>query len=205
MQKSQKASRSTVIEKEAGASVYESLCKKINLNAVNSVIDIETFQSNEKMSESSADERITAAVSVFLKMIQESSQKVERLDKSLLDFHIARLDEQISRQLDEILHHEKFQEIESAWRGLAATAGGRGPGGVDRRQRPFGAGHSGGWQPCGAGVCGWQGALAAGGGASCAAVDRPAAAPAAARRAGADLAAGATQCFAGGKAGGGRA
>ena len=118
MQKSQKASRSTVIEKEAGASVYESLCKKINLNAVNSVIDIETFQSNEKMSESSADERITAAVSVFLKMIQESSQKVERLDKSLLDFHIARLDEQISRQLDEILHHEKFQEIESAWRGL---------------------------------------------------------------------------------------
>ena len=65
------------------------------------------------MSEASADERIAAAVSVFMKMIQDSSQKVERLDKSLLDYHIARIDEQLSRQLDEILHNEEFQKIES--------------------------------------------------------------------------------------------
>lgn len=42
---------------------------------LDSVIDIEQFQSAEKMSETSADERITAAVSVFMKMIQDSSQK----------------------------------------------------------------------------------------------------------------------------------
>ena len=99
--------------------VFMKICvKKINLNAVDSVIDIEQFQSAEKMSEASADERIAAAVSVFMKMIQDSSQKVERLDKSLLDYHIARIDEQLSRQLDEILHNEEFQKIESAWRGL---------------------------------------------------------------------------------------
>ncbi len=119
MQKSQKAqAQTTVIEQESTNSVYEDLCKKINLNAVDSVIDIEQFQSAEKMSEASADERIAAAVSVFMKMIQDSSQKVERLDKSLLDYHIARIDEQLSRQLDEILHNEEFQKIESAWRGL---------------------------------------------------------------------------------------
>ena len=117
MQKRQEA-QTTVIEQENTASVYETLCQKINLNAVDSVIDIEQFQSAEKMSEASADERIAAAVSVFLKMIQDSSQKVERLDKSLLDYHIARIDEQLSRQLDEILHNEEFQKIESAWRGL---------------------------------------------------------------------------------------
>ena len=117
MQKRQEA-QTTVIEQENTASVYEALCQKINLNAVDSVIDIEQFQSAEKMSEASADERIAAAVSVFLKMIQDSSQKVERLDKSLLDYHIARIDEQLSRQLDEILHNEEFQKIESAWRGL---------------------------------------------------------------------------------------
>ena len=117
MQKRQEA-QATIIEQENTASVYEALCQKINLNAVDSVIDIEQFQSAEKMSEASADERIAAAVSVFLKMIQDSSQKVERLDKSLLDYHIARIDEQLSRQLDEILHNEEFQKIESAWRGL---------------------------------------------------------------------------------------
>ena len=36
-------------------------------------------------------------LNVFLKMIKESSQQVDRLDKSLLDFHIAHLDRQISQ------------------------------------------------------------------------------------------------------------
>ncbi|MDO1509040.1 MULTISPECIES: type VI secretion system contractile sheath large subunit [unclassified Neisseria] len=117
MQKTQQTTN-TVVEHIEAPSIYENLCKKINLSAIDSVIDIDQFQSNEKMSESSADERIAAAVNVFLKMIQDSSQKVERLDKSLLDYHIARIDEKISRQLDEILHSEAFQKTESAWRGL---------------------------------------------------------------------------------------
>ncbi len=47
MQKRQEA-QTTVIEQENTASVYEALCQKINLNAVDSVIDIEQFQSAEK-------------------------------------------------------------------------------------------------------------------------------------------------------------
>ncbi|KPN73503.1 type VI secretion system contractile sheath large subunit [Neisseria sp. 74A18] len=120
MQKVQQA-KTAVVEKTENiqsGNIYETLCQKINLNTVDSVIDIEKFQSNEKMSESSADERIAAAVNVFLKMVQDSSQKVERLDRSLLDYHISRIDEKISRQLDEILHNEEFQKVESGWRGL---------------------------------------------------------------------------------------
>ncbi|MCA3209346.1 type VI secretion system contractile sheath large subunit [Cupriavidus sp.] len=112
------ASADTVVLDTPGKSVYESLCEKINLTPVKMTRPVESFQIADTLSESSLDERVTQAISVFLKMIQDSSQQVDRLDKSLLDFHIAHLDEQISRQLDAIMHHETFQEIESAWRGL---------------------------------------------------------------------------------------
>src|SRR5688572_21586705 len=82
--------------------VYAALFSKINLNPVAALADIETFQHAEALSEASTDERVTAAVSVFLKLLKQSSQKVERLDKVLLDEHIASLDMQISRQLDAV-------------------------------------------------------------------------------------------------------
>ncbi|WP_207885662.1 type VI secretion system contractile sheath large subunit [Pseudomonas sp. 30_B] len=101
-----------------GQSVYATLFDKINLNPVSTLTDIEIFQDTDALSEVSADERVTAAVSVFLDLLKRSSQKVERLDKTLLDEHIAHLDEQISRQLDAIMHHPDFQRVESTWRGV---------------------------------------------------------------------------------------
>ncbi len=38
--------------------------------------------------------------------------------KALIDDMIAEIDQKLSRQLDEILHHPDFQKLESAWRGL---------------------------------------------------------------------------------------
>src|SRR5690606_39170876 len=111
------AGNATVVMKE-GQGVYASLFDKINLTPVSTLTDIEDFQHNDALSEASADERITAAVSVFLDLLKQSSQKVERLDKTLLDEHIATLDAQISRQLDAIMHHEDFQRVESTWRGV---------------------------------------------------------------------------------------
>ena len=37
--------------------------------------------------------------------IRKSGQPVEKLDKTLIDHHIAELDFQISRQLDAVMHH----------------------------------------------------------------------------------------------------
>ncbi|QRX84727.1 type VI secretion system contractile sheath large subunit [Glaciimonas sp. PAMC28666] len=99
-------------------SVYESLCDKINLKPIDKARPLEAFQDNDILSESPADERMARAVGVFLNMVADASKKVDRLDKTLLDFHIGTLDRQISRQLDAVMHAPEFQQIESAWRGL---------------------------------------------------------------------------------------
>ncbi|MGY2364409.1 type VI secretion system contractile sheath large subunit [Pseudomonas azotoformans] len=107
----------TVLSEDSGG-VYNTLFNKINLSPVTELGGIEVFQNSEALSEVSADERVTAAVSVFLKLLKQSPQKVERLDKVLLDEHIASLDMQISRQLDAVMHHPDFQRVESTWRGV---------------------------------------------------------------------------------------
>ncbi len=103
---------------EETPSVYTSLLAKINLNPVAQLAGIEVFQHMDALSEATADERVTAAVSVFLDLLKQSSRTVERLDRALLDEHIATLDQQISRQLDVVMHHPDFQRVESTWRGV---------------------------------------------------------------------------------------
>lgn len=98
--------------------VYASLFNKINLTPVGEIGDLNGFEDNTVMAETSADARVTAAVQVFMQCLQKSGQKVEKLDKTLLDHHIAELDFQISRQLDEVIHSDEFQKLESVWRGL---------------------------------------------------------------------------------------
>ncbi|WP_445493458.1 type VI secretion system contractile sheath large subunit [Photorhabdus sp. SF281] len=102
----------------AEGSVYQSLCEKIHLQPVERLSDIDRFQCSDALADVTADERVTAAVSVFLTLLKASARKVERLDKALLDNHLSELDQQISRQLDVVMHHPAFQQVESAWRGL---------------------------------------------------------------------------------------
>jgi len=118
LENSNAQSRGAEVLSEESASVYGALFGKINLSPVETLVDIEAFQNSEALSEATADERVTAAVSVFLKLLKQSSQKVERLDKTLLDEHMASLDAQISRQLDTVMHHPDFQRVESTWRGV---------------------------------------------------------------------------------------
>ncbi|WP_337024780.1 MULTISPECIES: type VI secretion system contractile sheath large subunit [unclassified Pantoea] len=108
----------TVLENSAAEGVYASLFDKINLNPVSSLSDLNVWQDNQAMSDATADERVTAAMQVFLNRLKISGEKVEKLDKNLLDHHIAELDYQISRQLDAVMHHDEFQKVESVWRGL---------------------------------------------------------------------------------------
>lgn len=98
--------------------VYASLFEKINLTPVTKLGELDGFQDNNIMAETSADARVTAAVQVFMQCLKKSGQTVEKLDKTLLDHHIAELDFQISLQLDEVMHNDEFQKVESVWRGL---------------------------------------------------------------------------------------
>ncbi|WP_046383737.1 type VI secretion system contractile sheath large subunit [Pseudomonas veronii] len=110
--------RGATVLSEESAGVYAALFNKINLSPVAELAGIDIFQNSDALSEVSADERVTAAVSVFLKLLKQSPQKIERLDKVLLDEHIASLDRQIGRQLDAVMHHPDFQRVESTWRGV---------------------------------------------------------------------------------------
>ncbi len=107
--------QTTVLEKEG---VYASLFEKINLTPASSLGDINTFLDDAALADAPAGERLTAAMQVFMDCIRKSGQQVEKLDKTLIDHHIAELDFQISRQLDAVMHHEEFQKVESLWRGL---------------------------------------------------------------------------------------
>ncbi|MFL9996520.1 type VI secretion system contractile sheath large subunit [Paraburkholderia sediminicola] len=113
---SQQGSATETVVLDSG-SVYESLCSKINLKPVSAARPLEAFQDNDLLSESSADERIARAMGVFMKLVGDASKPVDRLDKSLLDFHIGQIDEQISRQLDAVMHTPEFQALEGRWRG----------------------------------------------------------------------------------------
>lgn len=112
------AGSTAVVEQPHAGGVYASLFDKINLKPVAELRDLNVWQDNQAMADASADERVTAAVQVFLTRLHLSRQKVEKLDKALLDHHIAELDYQISRQLDQVMHHPEFQQVESLWRGL---------------------------------------------------------------------------------------
>ncbi len=57
-------------------------------------------------------------VQAFIAELLKSSDNGERVRKQLIDEMIADIDEKLSLQVDEILHHGQFQKLESAWRGL---------------------------------------------------------------------------------------
>ncbi|MDI2091872.1 type VI secretion system contractile sheath large subunit [Commensalibacter oyaizuii] len=116
--KSQSNSVTKVTDGITANSVYETLFEKINLKPVNHLKEIDAFENTDVLADVSADERVTAAVSVFMNLLKQSSEKVDRLDKTLLDHHISAIDQQLSKQLDAIMHHPEFQKVESAWRGL---------------------------------------------------------------------------------------
>ena len=57
-------------------------------------------------------------VEFFVAEMLKGKPNEDPINKSLVDRMIAEVDQQIGKQLDAILHHSDFQEIESTWRGL---------------------------------------------------------------------------------------
>src|SRR5438874_11705823 len=59
-----------------------------------------------------------AGVQAFISELIQPKREGEKVDKALVDAMIAEIDQKLSRQIDQILHNPKFQQLESAWRGL---------------------------------------------------------------------------------------
>jgi type VI secretion system protein ImpC len=102
----------------AGASGLEYIYQTMNLAVPQQAVEVTSYKNAEALSESKANERIGAALAFFVSSVVESGKSVDKIDKLVLDNQIAEIDRKLSAQLDQILHHPKFQELESTWRGL---------------------------------------------------------------------------------------
>ena len=81
-------------------------------------VALDDFRDEQAVALQSKGATVTAALRVFVDAVAQLEHPVQQVNKALLDGMIARLDSQISAQLDEVLHHPTFQQVESAWRGL---------------------------------------------------------------------------------------
>lgn len=99
-------------------STYQNLLTTAQLLPYQLPIDLSHFTHTEMIAGKEMNERIAASLQVLLSLSMQQDQPIDRVDKVMLDQYIGRIDEMLSEQLDAILHHPKFQEIESLWRSL---------------------------------------------------------------------------------------
>ena len=64
------------------------------------------------------DERGKSLVREFVNQILQGQMTVSRDAEATINARIAQIDHLLSLQLNEIMHHESFQKLESSWRGL---------------------------------------------------------------------------------------
>lgn len=60
-------------------------------------------------------------VAAFIGELMKPTRADEKVNNAVIDQMIAELDRRLSEQLDEIMHADGFQKLESAWRGLKFT------------------------------------------------------------------------------------
>ncbi|HET6568061.1 MAG TPA: type VI secretion system contractile sheath large subunit [Rhodothermales bacterium] len=110
-----KGAESVLLSKD---NLLDSIFSQVEVSAPTRSVKVEEFDDSFANSEKPRGELMAAALRVFLDAVTELDQPVERVDKVLLDGLVAQIDAKISQQLDVILHNEKFQQLESTWRGL---------------------------------------------------------------------------------------
>ncbi|WP_133129404.1 type VI secretion system contractile sheath large subunit [Legionella yabuuchiae] len=111
----------TNLQQSQGTSVlssYQQLCHIAEVEPFTESLDLTHFTRAEQLANKQFNERLAASLQVFLSMAVEQGTLIERVDKVLLDQYISKIDEMLSAQLDEILHHTTFQELESLWMSL---------------------------------------------------------------------------------------
>lgn len=85
----------------------------LNTPIIESIMEKSKYSTNEE-SYSIAKR----GVAEFISQIVKSDNVEDKINKFALDEMIAHIDDLISRQMDEILHNENLQQLESTWRGL---------------------------------------------------------------------------------------
>ncbi|GAB4255134.1 MAG: type VI secretion system contractile sheath large subunit [Thermoleophilia bacterium] len=99
-------------------SLLDSILAKVDVRPPEGSVRIEEFKEEKAIAEKDRGQMMAAAIKVFVEAVLQQGRPLEKIDKYLVDGLIAQIDRKLSEQLDEVLHHPKFQELESAWRGL---------------------------------------------------------------------------------------
>ena len=90
--------------------------------AATATVDVEDFSSLLKQSFKPRTERavteVENAVTTLVKQALENTSIVKDDVLDTIEEMIAAIDRKLSAQMNEILHNEEFQKLESAWRGL---------------------------------------------------------------------------------------
>jgi len=112
------SSETQVQSEQAEAEVKEltplsSLLSKVNMEKPDDKMSLEDALSNE-----SDSGRLMFAIDQLIEEIGSTGQKVDRLDKQIIDIAISNIDKKISSQVRAIMHHPDFKSLEASWRGL---------------------------------------------------------------------------------------
>ncbi|NBC18023.1 MAG: type VI secretion system contractile sheath large subunit [Bacteroidetes bacterium] len=116
--KQEAGAQATEVTEESKESVLDGIFKQVELTAPEGSVSVDEFDDAQANADKSRSSMMAAALSVFVDAVSQMDQPVEKVDKVLLDSLVGQIDEKISRQLDQIMHHEDFQNLESSWRGL---------------------------------------------------------------------------------------
>lgn len=116
-EKAQSASATAQAETEQ-ESVLDSILAQVEVKAPGEEVEVDDFKDPNTIADQDRGAMVSAALRVFMDAVSEREQPVDRIDKYLFDSLIASVDEKISEQLDAVMHHEEFQDLESSWREL---------------------------------------------------------------------------------------
>jgi len=94
-------------------STVDNLLSKINLNKPSDPI---TFKDAYKKESESG--KFLFALNKLIEEIGATGEKVERLDKDVINLAISNIDKKISAQVRAIMHEPEFKTLEASWRGL---------------------------------------------------------------------------------------
>lgn len=98
--------------------IYRDFCDLSSIVPISEPISTYSYSDQVSLASSSPEERLTAGLQVLLDLVVDQDNKVNKVDKNLIDYYIAKVDQTISKQLDAILHHSDFQSLESTWKEL---------------------------------------------------------------------------------------
>lgn len=99
-------------------SILDSILSQVEVNTPGEKVNVDEFKDPDSIATKDRGAMVSAALSVFMDAVTDREQPIDKIDKYLFDSLIASVDEKISEQLDEIMHHDKFQDLESSWREL---------------------------------------------------------------------------------------